>query len=134
MLEVSRRALVGAGAAATGVVLLDDSVASARARADRDAPGGPVRSHYAAAVGQVFSLVGPRGAVRARLRRVGDVPAAAGADRELCFTLVFSPLASRPVGDAIWSVRRRSMPSHDLFLSALGREGDVQAVIDRRAA
>lgn len=135
MPDVSRRAFVATGAGVAGLVLLDQTAATAQTQLVRDGGGGPLRSDYSDAVGTVFTLRGRRhGAVRARLRSIEDVPGVPSADAELCFVLVFEPLGGRRIPDAIWSVDRRGARSHDLALSSVGRAGAVQAVIDRRTA
>ena len=133
MPELSRRTVVASGLGSAGLMLLAPSPAGGHTLLLQDGPGGPLRSHFADGIGAVFTLVGSRDRARVRLSSIDDV-AAAGAGNELCFTLTFTPLQGRRVPDGIWSVRHRGSASHDLFLSAVGRDGAVQAVVDRRTA
>jgi hypothetical protein len=127
MHEVSRRAVIGAGmvgGAVVGAVLADPTAAFA-------APGSqPLRSHYATSVGKVFSVEHRGVRTRARLTRVHDLSGATADQRRYRFLLVFAPTGTKSLDDAIYTVRRRGVPSHQIFLSSIGPERDVQAVVD----
>ena len=140
---ISRRTVViaGIGVAGVGGATLSLGLAghdsnrrtsTPTARATVPAAPIPLRSHYAALVGKVVTLRGTQGVVRARLTDISDLPGAVAGDRETSFSLALTTLGSRRPPDEVVVVRGPKLPSHQLFVSALGPDRGLQAVIDRR--
>ena len=126
--EVSRRGiLVGGGLVGAAVAALDpadDARAAGRT--------GPLRRHYARHVGAVFTLTRAGHTHRVHLRHIRDLRPTTAAHRPYCFNLIFAPAGPLVLPDGIYTVRRRGVPTHALFLSAVGAGHAMQAVVNRR--
>jgi hypothetical protein len=127
--DVSRRVVLGAGAGLAGLVALGfdevDAVAAASANST------PVRSNYSKAVGKVFTAVHAGRSHRLRLTHIRDVAPATAAQRPHCFNLIFSPVGTVRLHDAIYVLHHSGVNTHRLFLSAIGTDGTMQAVVNR---
>jgi hypothetical protein len=125
---LSRRAVLGgaigtAGAAALGA---GPAIASATIRT------APVRSNYSGSVGQVFTAEHDGHRYRLKLTHIHDLPHCKAKHRPHNFLLVFAPVGHRKLPDAIYRLSRRGVRAHRLFLSSLGTERGMQAVINRQ--
>ena len=140
MTDVSRRAVLGAGLGVLGLLGLRTGAGAAEATAHRPPAAsavrsgphvidGPERAHFASSVGRSFAadLDGRR--ARLKLAHIRDV--AGAVDDNLSFNLIFT--AHRPLVDGIYTVRRRGVATHALFLSRVGPSTAMQAVVNRRS-
>ena len=142
--DVSRRAVLGAGASALGLaalgVGLPDAEATtrstprtkARAAAAKATPmSAPVRADYAHVVGRVFTATRGGHSYRVKLTHLQDI---APGDAEAAPALLRTDL--RQVGkarlhDGIYVLRRAGVRTHKLFISSVGTERGMQAIINR---
>ncbi len=128
MAEVSRRAVLGGSIGVLGVAALGlgDSAIGGRAAA-----AVPSQSTYAAAVGKVFRATADGRTSCMRLASAIDVESPATGRQSESFVLTFEPVGDAPVGDAIYALRGGGVPVHDLFVSSIGSDGAMQAVVNR---
>ena len=135
MEPLSRRALLGATAGTAGVVAVAVAVAGvpADAAVSRRRGSAPLRSDYRHCVGRVFTATHGGRRVRLRLTAVRDLEPSSARQRERCFLLVFAPVGQAGHPDAIYALRRRGVRTHRLFLSSLGTDNALQAVVNRSA-
>jgi hypothetical protein len=131
MPDVSRRVVLTAGAGLAGLVVLgfDETDAAAATGA---ANSKPLRSNYTKAVGKVFTAVHAGRTHRLRLTHVRDLAAASAAHRPHCFNLIFTPVSKARLHDAIYVLAGPDVRTHKLFLSAIGTDGVMQAIVNRR--
>jgi hypothetical protein len=129
MAEVSRRAILAAAGGLAGLAAVGfDGGAAATV------PGSTIlRSNYVKAVGQVFTATHAGHRHRLRLAAVRDLEPTTAAQRPHCFNLIFAPAGSTRLDDAIYVLRRPGVHTHRLFLSSLGTDGALQAVVNRLA-
>lgn len=126
--EITRRAVLGVGAGAIGVVTLGVGPAAAAAT-----PGSaPVRADYAGAIGRVFTAEHAGHRFRVRLTHVRDVSPTTAKHRPYCFVLIFAPVGGLHLRDGIYTLHRRGVAAHRLFMSSVGTDRRMQAVINRR--
>lgn len=125
--DVSRRAVLGAGAGLIGLVVLgvDEPDASAAT------PRLPRRSDYSRSVRGVFTATHGKRTYKVRLTRIHDVAGTRAKQRESSFNLVFTPVGRTRLPDGIYAVRRRGVRPHTLFLSGVGTNGAMQALVNR---
>jgi len=136
MTEISRRTVLGAGAALVGglVVGLDAAPAVAGGAA-RPAPkpahpaSSLARSHYTSSVGKTFTITRDGHSHRVTLKRIVNVEGATKKQADSCFNLIFTARSRLPEG--IYTVTRRGVPSHHLFLGSLGHGTALQALVNR---
>lgn len=139
MPEVSRRAVLGGGAAIVGGLavglgptLLDPTAADAAGAAHkrkRKLKPGLTRAHYEPAVGKVFTLERNGRIHKARLTRISKLANTTAKQHESCFNLIFTP--HRRIPEGIYTVRRRGVHTHRLFLGPLGTGTTMQALVNR---
>jgi hypothetical protein len=130
--DVSRRAvlLTGAGLAGVAALGLDEADAVGATTAPNSTP---VRSNYTKAVGKVFTAVHAGRTHRIRLTHVRDLAPTSAAQRPHCFNLIFAPTGKARLHDAIYVLDRPGVHTHTLFLSGIGTDGAMQAVVNRPA-
>ena len=117
MSDVTRRAVLGAGAGVAGLVALGLGEGDADAATTFHAV--PLRSHYTPALGRVFTASRGGHSYRLRLTAIRDLKPTTAKQRSHSFTLVFTPVgnAHRPV-DGIYAITSRATVAHHLFLRA----------------
>ena len=130
--DVSRRAVLGAGAGIAGLVSLGVSTVEADA-APPVAGAVPARSHYTRALGRVFTAKHGGHTYRLRLTGIHDLTHTTAKLRPHAFTLVFVPVGRVRVPDAIYLLHSHNVGAHRLFLSSIGTARGLQAVVNRRA-
>lgn len=129
MADVTRRRVIRGGAAVLGATALGfDTVIGGGA-----ASATPSRSDYASSIGKVFEAFDRDGTTRMRLTHADDATPAGAPSRFRSFVLVFEPVDGRGLDDGIYGVRRRGVPTHDLFLSNIGGGVTLQAVVNGTA-
>jgi hypothetical protein len=142
--DVSRRAVLGAGASALGLaalgVGLPDAEATtrstprtkARAATAKATPmSAPVRADYAHVVGRVFTATRGGHSYRVKLTHLQDIAPATPKQRPHCFALIFAPVGKARLHDGIYVLRRAGVRTHKLFISSVGTERGMQAIINR---
>ena len=129
--DVSRRTALGAGAGVAGLLALglgqtdaDAAVASTTV---------PHRNHYKRSLGRVFTATYAGRTYRLRLHRIHDLTPTTAKQRAHSFTLVFTPVGAAHLPDAIYVLRSHAVAAHHLFLSAIGTDRGMQAVVNRKA-
>jgi hypothetical protein len=127
MHEPSRRAVLGVGLSSLvlAIVGIDETAA------DAAAASAPVRRDYASSVGKVFTVQHNGRTRRLTLTAVQNLPHTNVADRQCCFSLLFTPAGSAVLHDGIYAVRRTGVPTHSLFLGRVGTGRTLQAVVNR---
>jgi hypothetical protein len=120
--------VLGTGAGVAGVTALGAGEAWSV-----PASSAPLRADYAASVGRTFTARHGRRSIRVRLTDIRDLKPTTSRQRAHCFALIFEPVGSAPLHDAIYVISRRGVRTHTLFLSSLGTAGALQAIINRRA-
>lgn len=128
---VRRRTVLGATAGAIGLAAVGIADAGAGPLGRR--ASAPLRSDYSGSVGEIFHAVHDGRTVRLRLTAVRDLVPTSVRQRSRCFVLVFAPVGAARAPDAIYVLRRRGVPTHRLFLSSLGTDHAMQAVVNRPA-
>jgi hypothetical protein len=128
MSEVSRRAVLrgGAGVVALAFLGLEATPAEAAGAARAVAPR---RRDYTPFVNETFIATHGRRSHRIKLLRIRDVQGAGKHQRDGSFNLIFA--TTRPLPDGIYAVHRRGVSSHSLFLSRVGTEPTMQALVNR---
>jgi hypothetical protein len=139
MPQVSRRALLGTGAALVGGVIVGAAAAPAGAavlpkslltkRVALTKPGALSRSNYQRSVGDAFTAVRNGIPHRIVLSRIVNVDGATSKQADSCFNLVFTAAARLPEG--IYAISRPGVPAHSLFLGHLGTDTAMQALVNR---
>jgi hypothetical protein len=130
--DVSRRAVLVTGAGIAGLAALGFNEVDA-AGATTAPNSTPVRSNYTKAVGKVFTAVHAGRVHRLRLTHVRDLSPTSAAQRPHCFNLIFAPTGKARLSDAIYVLDRPGVHPHALFLSGMGTDGAMQAVVNRPA-
>jgi hypothetical protein len=127
MADVSRRAVVRGGIGVLGIAAVGfgDSAFIGRAAAV------PSRSVYASAIGEVFEATADGRTSRLRLTSATAAPTATTGPRSESFTLTFEPVRGDRPDDGIYALRGASVPLHDLFVSSMGPDSTMQAVVNR---
>jgi hypothetical protein len=92
----------------------------------------PRRSTYTGSIGRVFTAHHGGRSHRIRLTHIRDLTPTTAKAREHSFILVFAPVGAEKLPDAIYSLRRRGVVTHRLFMSAVGTERGMQVVINRQ--
>lgn len=143
--DVSRRAVLGAGVGTVGLVALGAAAPAAEAAVGTKGKTGttdsaaakaspmsaPLRSDYAASVGRVFTATRDGHTHRVTLTHVQDLVHTTTKQRPHCFGLMFAPVGKAKLHDGMYVLKRKGVPTHKLFISAVGTEGDMQAIINR---
>lgn len=125
--DVTRRTLLGGSAGLVGLALVGAGTAEAAAASTT----GPLRADYAGSIGQIFTATRSGRTYRLRLTHIHDLTRTAPTHRATCFNLVFEPADRTALPDGIYRLTRRGGPTHDLFMSRIGRGRSVQAVVNR---
>jgi hypothetical protein len=131
--DVSRRMFLGAGAGTLGLIALgiNESVAGATGTGSTSAMSAPLRADYAPWVGRVFTAARAGHTYRLTLTRIDDLSPTTAKLRSHCFAMVFTPVGKARLDDGIYTLRRTKAVTHKLFLSSLGTNGGMQAIINR---
>jgi hypothetical protein len=129
--DVSRRTFLGAGAGTVGLIALGIGESAAEAAPSTSSTSGPLRADYEHLVGRVFTARHAGHTHRLRLTRIHALPPTTEKRRSHCFALVFTPVGKARIDDGIYTLRRRRAVAHKLFLSSLGSNGCLQAIINR---
>ena len=126
MHEPSRRSVlaVGLGSLVLAIVGVDET-------ADAATEAAPARRDYASSVGKVFTVQHAGRTHRLTLTAVHDLPHTSAAQRQRCFSLLFTPAGNSALPDAIYAPKRTNVPTHSLFLGRVGTGRTLQAVINR---
>jgi hypothetical protein len=127
MHETSRRTVLGAGLGSLVLVIagVDET------GADAATASAPVRRDYASSVGKVFTVRHNGRTNRLSLTAVQNLPHASAANRQYCFSLLFTPAGRAVLHDGIYTVQRAGVPTHSLFLGRVGTGRTLQAVVNR---
>lgn len=129
MAEVSRRAVLLAGAGTASVLAIGVEAPDAEAAATSQ----PARSHYARSVGKKFTITRAGHTHEVRLLRIANtIGHTAPSQHEKNFLLVFSILGGAHLADGIYAVRRAGVRTHSLFMSGMGPRR-LQVVVNRSA-
>jgi hypothetical protein len=126
--EITRRAVLGGAIGTAGVVAF--GVGPAVAATARGA--APVRADYANAVGRVFSVEHGGRTHRIKLTHLHSLSPSTAKQREHNFMMIFAPVDREQLPDAVYRLRRRGVRTHRLFLSTVGTDRGLQAVIYRQ--
>jgi hypothetical protein len=129
MVEVSRRTALGAGVATLGFAIVGSI--GAPVAADAAPAAAPLRSAFEAAVGRDFVALRGRTAHKLRLFAVRDLHPTTARQRPHCFNLIFLPVHGQAPTEGIYRVQRAGLPASDLFLSPVGGDAHVQALVNR---
>jgi hypothetical protein len=129
--DVSRRAALGAGVGVAGLVAL--GLGEGEAEAATAAMTVPRRSHYKASLGRVFTARHGGHTYRLRLKRIHNLQHSPAKLRPHAFILVFQPVGKADLPDAIYVLRSHAVGAHKLFLSSIGTDRGMQAVVNRKA-
>ena len=97
----------------------------------RAAAAVPSRSVYASAIGEVFEATADGRTSRLRLTSATAAPSAMATPRSESFTLTFEPVRGGRPDDGIYALRGTSVPLHDLFVSSMGPDSTMQAIVNR---
>jgi hypothetical protein len=123
---LSRRAVLGGAIGAAGAVALGAGPAVAAANS------APLRANYTGAVGEVFTAEHDGHRYRIRLTHIHELQHCKAKQRQHNFALIFAPVGHHKLPDAIYRLHRRGVRTHRLFLSSVGTERGLQAVIYRQ--
>jgi len=99
--------------------------------ADAATDAGPVRRDYASSVGKVFTVSHAGRTHRLKLTAVQHLPHTHRAQRQQCFSLLFTPTGGRELPDGIYALKRTNVRTHSLFLCRVGTGRTLQAVVNR---
>jgi hypothetical protein len=125
MAEATRRGVIRGGVIVLGAAALGfDTVLGGAATA------APSRSAYASSIGEIFEASSRRATVRLRLTHADDMTAPGAARRSQTYALIFEPVEGERPDDGIYALRRQGVPTHDLFVSAVGPGKTVQAIVN----
>jgi hypothetical protein len=127
--DVTRRVVLGAGAGIAGLVALGSGEGAAEAAPI--ATSAPLRRHYKKSVGRIFTATHAGRTVRLRLTHIRDLSPTKAKQRQHSFTLVFTPVGKAHVPDAIYVMRTHGLQPHRLFVSSMGPNRGLQAVVNR---
>jgi len=128
MPEASRRTVLGAGLGLLGlaVVGVDESSADAAVVAV------PLeRRHFTTSLHKVFTTRHGGRTHRLRLTAIQNLPHARAAHRQVCFSLLFTPVGGAELPDGIYHLKRAGRPAHSLFLVRIGTGTTLQAIVNR---
>lgn len=128
MAQLSRRRVVEAGVAAVGGLIAAGAAAPDAFGARRRLPQ---RAAFERSRGRTFTATSGGHRYRLRLREVQDLPAAKARQRQLCFNLVFAPAGGRAPSEGIYRLRRPGFRPTELFISPVGADGRLQALVNR---
>ena len=115
----------GVGVLGVAAVGFGDSAVVGRAAA-----AVPSRSTYAGAIGEVFDATANGHTTRLRLTSALQVDPPPGRRTE-SFVLMFEPADGARPTDSLYAMRGGSVPVHDLFVSSVGSDGAMQAIVNR---
>jgi hypothetical protein len=127
MIDVPRRAVLGAGLGAIGLAVIGVDAPDASAAAS----SLPRRSHYLNSVGRTFVATSGRYKHKVRLARIHNVAGGPAKRRDESFNLVFVVARGRQLADGTYTITRKGVRTHRLFLSRLGDGASMQAVVNR---
>ncbi|MCW2596584.1 MAG: hypothetical protein QOH52_2620 [Pseudonocardiales bacterium] len=135
MSDVSRRAVLRAGAAAVGLFVIGAQPGSTTAAAVKSAAKPkvllPARAHYARSVGKTFTATHGKRTYRLKLANIRDVAGTSAKRREQCFNLIFIAAGKTPPPEAIYTLKRKGVHTHLLLVSRLGAGQSMQALVSR---
>ena len=128
MPETSRRTVLGAGLGLLGLVVVgvDDSTAEAAPTAHP-----PARRDFTPLLHKVFTTRHGGRTHRLRLTAIHNLPHAAAAHRQQCFSMLFTPVGGAVLPDGIYHLKRAGRPAHSLFLVRIGTGTTLQAIVNR---
>lgn len=137
-MHITRRAVVGSALGVAGIAALGVTAASAPwSRPSATTAAGPTivtlsRSRFAPHVGLPFTATIGDTSHALVLSRIDDLPPQHGTDDEQRFNLIFSE-QGEALPDGIYEVAREGSAPADLFLSAIGADGDrqLQGLVDQ---
>jgi hypothetical protein len=137
MAEVSRRAVLSAGAAlVVGGLVVGVDTPSAKAAVTRKSAARSHTNHkrlsranYKPCVGKAFTAQLDGHSHKVVLTRIVHVDGATKKQADACFNLIFT--AKRRLPEGIYSIKRRGLPTERLFLGHLGTEKTMQALVNR---
>ncbi|MBN9618926.1 MAG: hypothetical protein J0H43_04240 [Actinobacteria bacterium] len=128
MPHVSRRAMLGAGFASVGLGVAGVMGVEAPV-ADAAPVSPPCRSHYSKSQGRTFTATQGKRVYQLKLVHIRDIAGATAKQGDRCFNLVFS--AAKRMPDGVYTLTRAGVPTHTLFLSRIGTELTMQALVNR---
>jgi hypothetical protein len=141
MSEVSRRAVLGAGAGVLGLLFIGaetgsgpapTSTPAAKVAAEPKAKVPlPTRSHYASSVGKAFTATAGEHTYKLKLAHIRNVSNTSAADSDECFNLIFTAAGKTQPPEAIYTLRRKGVVTQSLFVSRLGTDQSMQALVSR---
>jgi hypothetical protein len=126
MVEVGRRAVLGAALGAVGLAVVGVDAPAADA-----ATALPRRSHYAKSVGRGFMVTRSKQSHSVKLTRIRNVARTPASKRDACFNLIFAVSGNVHLPDGIYTVTRKGVPTQQLFLSRVGDGPNMQALVNR---
>ena len=128
MPETSRRTVLGAGLGLLGLVVVgvDDSTAEAAPTVHP-----PARRDFTPLLHKVFTTRHGGRTHRLRLTAIHNLPHAAAAHRQQCFSMLFTPVGGAVLPDGIYHLKRAGRPAHSLFLVRIGTGTTLQAIVNR---
>lgn len=126
MAETTRRDVIRGGVVvlAAGALGFDTVLGGGAATA------APSRSDYTSSIGEIFEASNRRGTVRLRLTHADDMTAPGATRRSQTYALIFEPVEGERPDDGIYALRRQGVPTHDLFVSAVGPGKTLQAIVN----
>lgn len=125
MTQATRRSVIRGGVVVLGAAALGfDTVLGGAATA------APSRSDYRSSIGEIFEASDRRGTVRLRLTHADDMTSSRATKRSETYALIFEPVDGDRPDDGIYALRRRGVPTHDLFVSAVGPDTAMQAIVN----
>ena len=128
MPEISRRTVLGAGLGLLGLVV----VGVDEAGADAATVARPLeRRHFAGSLHKVFTTRHGGRTHRLRLTGIHNLPHARAAHRQVCFSLLFTPVGGAVLPDGIYHLKRAGRPADALFLVRIGTGTTLQAIVNR---
>ncbi|MGH8862922.1 MAG: DUF6916 family protein [Jatrophihabitantaceae bacterium] len=119
--------MLGAALGLVGLVVVgvDESAA------DAATVSAPVRADYTAALHKVFTVQHRGRTHRLTLTAVQNLPHTSIAERQRCFSLLFTPARSSALPEGIYAPKCVGVPTHSLFLTHVGTARTLQAIVNR---
>jgi hypothetical protein len=131
MADVSRRAVLGAGASIVGALIVGAGadVSPASAATAPTSPTALTRSLYSGQIGKAFTAVLGKQSRQLTLNRILNVDGATSSQANTSFNLIFTSKSRPPEG--IYTISRTGVPAQKFFLGHLGDGVSVQALVNR---
>jgi hypothetical protein len=132
MVDVSRRAVLGAGATVVGALIVGTVAEASPAGAATTSTKTTVpltRSLYSGQIGRTFTAVVGRQSHQLTLNRILNVDGATSAQANTSFNLIFTS-KSRPA-EGIYTISRTGVAAQRFFLGHLGDGESMQALVNR---